>query len=329
MRHSNAITSAFLAAGILTGCAAGAEDTAGELPATTANLSYADLVQQERAFGDRAGDVPPGACHARRDSYSARSCLTRRINTMQAADFDQDGWVDIRVVRDDGTISYYHNRAGMFELTDITPGEVDPYAPSLIPGPPASRPELPAEFTPPDHTASWVKVDLNGDGVDEIVVGRGGSAAEPDSLDYHVVTRPPSTYVRTADSWAPIHLLDLERRRMIGFSDLIAVVDVTGDLVPDLIIAGEGMAHPQLYRNTAPAANFAAISVTGPATIVLHRPGGDTTIRSDGWHSGASVNVPIPVGLGGRADVKATVTFDTGETRTATLRAATHTVVDP
>lgn len=290
MRHATLLA----AAALLAACAP--QEAAPTGPASRID----DLVQVERAFGDRSADLPPGACYANPESPSAAACLARRIVSLEIVDVDVDGWADVRVGRADGSGTVYLNEGGRFRAQDT----------------PTSSTPAPLDIPPPDDVGtsgrSWAAADLDGDGRRELIVGRGGDASREDSAERHTVMLPPAIFTRDEERWVRVHPLDVERRRMIGFSDLVAAADVTGDLVPDLIIAGEGMAHPQLYMNTADPARFAAVMLTEPGIItVTYRQGGITL--DPGARGNIPVTAPHSVGLGDGGAKEATVMFESGD----------------
>lgn len=257
--------------------------------AALSDFGYSDLVQAELAFGNRAPDMPPGACLEMRDSTTAEECRQRRIVRMHVQDINGDGWDDVKVLRADGSVTAYINFSGIFEESAVD----------------HAWPHEELSRIGESYATSSSAADLNGDGWLEVVTGQGGDISGSDSALRHQVTLPP--VIVSSRTGERLHILDLERRLIIGFAELVYLGDLTGDLAPDLLIAGQGMLHPHLYVNTAPAARFAAIESDSNLTLTL--PDGRDHelefIRTEGpvtWEvKGRSV------GLGGEAGVKVRV----------------------
>lgn len=247
-------------------------------PQTLPQAAPPDLVQHETAFSDRSADLPPGACHAHFESSpTAKECIERAMVRMHVSDLNGNGLPDVTVLRADGTETLYTNLGGNFTREDREAGpEWD-----------AWKRYPTAQDQEEEH--SVIRMDLNGDGRSETIRGEGGLAQDANHADHHAVSRPPS--IRNGKDGTIIHPLDLERRRLIGFSEMIWVGDATGDLVPDIIIAGSGMLHPQLYIGKSSPALFSAIEIPAGREIILdgHR------MQRDRKHGNVTTDTPVTV----------------------------------
>lgn len=275
---------------VLSSCAPSAPQ---EAAAGTPTGRIPDLVRIYDAFGSSAADMPPGRCvEQRSSSLSALECVMRAIVRMHVEDVDGDGMLDVRALRADGTETLYMNVGGRFSGYSALSGSYD--------WGDASAAEVEGWHLPfeqgavGERVSSVASADLNGDGFEEVVVGLGSYHEDRGHPDHILVGRAPVVLYLTAEGrYVHAYPFDVDRRRVFGFATLVWAGDITGDLVPDVIFAGPGMLHPQLFSGTASPSLFGAVSV--PDGYSVGRAGGSPAMpRARGP---VTSSAPVSIGL--------------------------------
>lgn len=184
------------------------------------------------------------------------------------------------------------------------------------------------------HGWGWgfTTADLDGDGRWDIIQAGGelGPGSEND-FTWQYRTQPPAVLLGSADGMVDVTRSWAEVWNLTNGSFAVLTGDMTGDGVPDLVIYGEAVGHPQLYINESPADRFAWLAVSEPATVTIRHAHGGETFRLPDRHASFSATSegPWPVGLGEAGQVDAHIRFDSGAEKTVTLESGATIMVTP